>query len=115
MSDAFYDKIFDLYKRAPGTNTIIPGGPSPTDPLACIGLFSQFPARRSRDGRPEQYSHCTTVLAKTVVRNGQYINSRSKKEEPVHTFSIGFRRLHGPLVDILELDFRIRNPRCSDP
>jgi Carboxypeptidase regulatory-like domain len=37
-SDAFYKEIFNLYDAAPGTNTVIQGGPSSSDPLGCSGF-----------------------------------------------------------------------------
>ena len=37
-SSAFYRKMFDLYKNAPGANRAVPNNLVPTDPLGCAGF-----------------------------------------------------------------------------
>jgi hypothetical protein len=59
-SDAFYKTIFNLYNAAPGTNTVIQGGPSANDPLGCSGftlLGTNVPCSQyfsTTRGRPSQ-------------------------------------------------------------
>ena len=64
-SDAFYKKIFSLYKAAPGASSGAPGGFSTTDPTGCTGftgpngLGTSVPCARhfvSTRGRPSQDS-----------------------------------------------------------
>ena len=38
-SDTFYKQIFNLYNKAPGAATALPGGPSPQDPTGCTGFI----------------------------------------------------------------------------
>src|SRR5262249_54111249 len=67
VSDAFYKKIFDLYNNAAGTNTIIQGGPSPTDPLGC----TRFIGPKSSQGQLGVDLPCANYFFKTRGRPSQ--------------------------------------------